>query len=68
MPKESFNTLFDNKYKNTTDKMQPNIPKQVPMLPGHIFTDPYKENYHKKHQFDLVNGVPTNKTVNLKEE
>jgi len=48
--------------------MQTNLPKQVPMLPGHIFSDPYKENYHKTHQFDLKSGVPTLKTAPIKEE
>lgn len=46
--------------------MQTNLPKQVPMLPGHIFTDPYKENYHKTHQFDLKSGVPTLRTASIK--
>jgi hypothetical protein len=38
------------------------------MLPGHIFTDPYKENFHKTQQFELVNNVPTSKTAPIRED
>jgi len=36
--------------------MQTNIPKQVPFLPGHVFSDPHKQSFHKTQQFNLVNG------------
>ena len=32
--------------------MQTNIPKEVPFLPGHVFHDPYKQNYHKTRKTD----------------
>lgn len=32
-------------------QMQTNIPKNVPFLPGHVFNDPYKQNFHKTQQF-----------------
>lgn len=31
--------------------MKTNLPSQVPFLPGHVFSDPYKQNYHKTQQF-----------------
>jgi hypothetical protein len=40
---------------------QPNLPKQVPLLPGHIFNDPYRENFHKTQQFNFVNGTQLEK-------
>ena len=40
----------------------------MPLLPGHIFTDPYKENFHKTQQFNLVDNTQLEKTANLKED
>jgi hypothetical protein len=37
------------------------------MLPGHIFTDPYKENFHKTQHFSLVDNTPQLKTSSLQE-
>lgn len=31
--------------------MKPNIPKEVPFLPGNVFSDPFKTSYHKTQQF-----------------
>ena len=36
--------------------MQTNLPKQVPILPGHVFSDPYKQNFHKTQQFPYLDG------------
>ena len=30
------------------------LPEKVPILPGHIFSDPYKENFHKTQQFQYL--------------
>ena len=45
-----------------------NLPKHVPLLPGNVFSDPFKENFHKTQQFNLVNNVTQEKTHFLKEE
>lgn len=48
--------------------MQTNLPKQVPFLPGHVFNDPYKQNYHKTQQFDLINGSIQERKNNVAED
>ena len=45
-----------------------NLPKTVPLLPGNIFSDPYKEKYHKTQQFNHVNGITQEKTHFHKED
>lgn len=32
--------------------MKTNLPSNVPLLPGHVFSDPYKTSYHKTQQFN----------------
>ncbi|CAD8082150.1 unnamed protein product [Paramecium primaurelia] len=44
------------------------FPKQVPFLPGHVFSDPYKENHHKTQQFSNINGTVQEKTNFIHEE
>ena len=48
--------------------MQTNIPKEVPFLPGHVFNDPYKQNYHKTQQFNFKDGSVQEKRQFQKEE
>lgn len=48
--------------------MQTNIPKQVPFLPGHVFNDPYKQNFHKTQQFTYKDNSNQEKKQNLTEE
>lgn len=48
--------------------MQTNIPKEVPFLPGHVFNDPYKQNYHKTQQFNFQDGSQQEKRQFTKEE
>ena len=48
--------------------MQTNIPKEVPFLPGHVFNDPYKQNYHKTQQFNFKDGSQQEKRQFQKEE
>lgn len=48
--------------------MQTNLPKQVPLLPGHVFNDPYKQNYHKTQQFNFVDGSVQEKKQNVGED
>lgn len=48
--------------------MQTNIPKEVPFLPGHVFSDPYKQNYHKTQQFNFQDGSQQEKRQFVKEE
>jgi len=43
------------------------IPSRVPLLPGHIFDDPYKTAYHKKQQFALKDGVMCEDTSQISE-
>jgi hypothetical protein len=45
--------------------MDINLPKQVPFLPGHVFTNPYRENFHKTQQFAFVDGSQQEKKSNL---
>jgi len=44
-----------------------NIPERVPLLPGHIFVDPYKQEFRKKQQFSLRNNVMTEDTGQISE-
>ena len=48
--------------------MQTNIPKQVPFLPGHVFNDPYKQNFHKTQQFVFNDHSQQEKKQNVKED
>lgn len=44
------------------------FPKQVPFLPGHVFSDPFKESHHKTQQFAYLNGTVQEKTNFIHEE
>lgn len=46
--------------------MQTNIPKEVPFLPGHVFHDPYKQNFHKTQQLNFIDGSVQEKKQFLK--
>jgi hypothetical protein len=46
---------------------QPNIPKNLPFLPGMSYADPTLTRYHKTQILDLKNGIITEKTTNLQE-
>lgn len=48
--------------------MQTNLPKQVPFLPGHVFNDPYKQNFHKTQQFVYSDGSQQEKKQNVGED
>ena len=48
--------------------MNINLPKQVPFLPGHVFNNPYRENFHKTQQFSYVDGSQQEKKSGLQEE
>ena len=48
--------------------MQTNIPKQVPILPGHVFNDPYKQNFHKTQQFSYNDHSQQEKRQNVSED
>lgn len=48
--------------------MQTNLPKQVPLLPGHVFNDPYKQNFHKTQQFVYADHSQQEKKQNVVEE
>ncbi len=48
--------------------MQTNLPKQVPFLPGHVFHDPYKQNFHKTQQFVYADNSQQEKKKNVAEE
>ena len=41
------------------DMKEPNVPKELPFLPGNVFTDPYKTKFHKSHIFDASSGAQT---------
>jgi hypothetical protein len=45
-----------------------NLPTTVPFLPGNIFADPTKENYHKTQQFVLKDNTNTEKATFVREE
>jgi hypothetical protein len=36
-------------------------PKELPMLPGNVYSDPFVTRYHKTQVFDRKNGVNTGK-------
>ncbi len=38
----------------------------LPLLPGHRFSDPYKQNYHKSQVFHLKSSTCTGKKLNTK--
>lgn len=38
-----------------------NIPKNLPMFPGHSFADPFKTKFNKQHVFDVKSGAQTGK-------
>lgn len=42
--------------------MQPNIPKNLPFLPGMSYADPQLTRYHKTQILGLQNGIITGKT------
>ena len=48
--------------------MQTNIPKEVPFLPGHVFNDPYKQNFHKTQQFVYADHSQQEKRQNVAED
>ena len=48
--------------------MDINLPKQTPFLPGHVFANPYKENFHKTQQFNFVDGTQIEKKNTLQED
>lgn len=48
--------------------MQTNLPKHVPFLPGHVFNDPYKKNFHKVQQFVYTDGSQQQKRKNVAED
>ena len=48
--------------------MRTNIPNQVPLLPGHVFSDPYKQNFHKTQQFCFNDHSQQEKKQNVSEE
>ena len=48
--------------------MNYNLPKTVPLLPGHCFQDHLKESFRKTQQFSLVNGVHCEKTNFISEK
>lgn len=48
--------------------MQTNLPKQVPILPGHVFNDPYKQNFHKTQQFVYADHSQQEKKQNVSED
>lgn len=48
--------------------MQTNLPKQVPFLPGHVFNDPYKQNFHKTQQFVYSDHSQQEKRQNVAED
>jgi len=47
--------------------MKPNIPKEVPFLPGNVFSDPYKQNFHKTQQFSYDTNSQQEKRQNVGE-
>lgn len=48
--------------------MKTNLPSQVPFLPGHVFNDPYKQNFHKTQQFVYADNSQQEKRQNVAEE
>ena len=47
--------------------MKPNIPSQVPFLPGNVFSDPYKQSFHKTQQFTYDTHSQQEKRQNVGE-
>ena len=47
--------------------MKPNIPKEVPFLPGNVFSDPYKQSFHKTQQFTYDTNSQQEKKQNVGE-
>ncbi|EGR27327.1 flagellar microtugule protofilament ribbon protein, putative [Ichthyophthirius multifiliis] len=45
-----------------------NLPKTVPLLPGHCFPDFVKEAHNKTQQFSLINKIPQEKTNYIEEK
>ena len=57
--------------KNITEQgieMKTNLPSQVPFLPGHVFNDPYKQNFHKTQQFCYSDHSQQEKKQNVTEQ
>ena len=48
--------------------MKTNLPGQVPILPGHVFSDPYKQNFHKTQQFTYSDHSQQEKRQNVGED
>lgn len=57
--------LWINFYIINITYMQTNLPKQVPFLPGHVFNDPYKQNFHKTQQFVYADHSQQEKKQNV---
>ena len=47
--------------------MKTNLPSHVPFLPGHVFNDPYKQNFHKTQQFIYADHSQQEKRQNVAE-
>ena len=45
--------------------MKTNLPSQVPFLPGNVFHDPYKNNFHKTQQFTYSDHSQQEKKQNV---
>ena len=48
--------------------MQTNVPDKVAFLPGHVFNDPYKQNFHKVQQFTYSDHSQQEKRQNVSED
>ena len=48
--------------------MTSSLPQKVPMLPGYIFNDPLKQNFHKTQQFSVNNNTNMEKTLFQQED
>eukprot|EP01017_Pseudomicrothorax_dubius_P044864 TRINITY_DN7644_c0_g1_i2.p1 TRINITY_DN7644_c0_g1~~TRINITY_DN7644_c0_g1_i2.p1 ORF type:complete len:663 (+),score=197.49 TRINITY_DN7644_c0_g1_i2:178-1989(+) len=44
-----------------------NLPKNVPLLPGNQFTDPFKVNHHKTQTFSVRDGAIQERTTAIEE-
>lgn len=43
------------------------LPSRVPLLPGHIYSDPHKTEFHKKQMFSVKDGTMCEDKCNQKE-
>ena len=44
-----------------------NMPQKVPMLPGYIYNDPLRKDFHKTQQFSVQQHTNVEKTIFLEE-